>query len=72
MATTVPDRLSILIQCVRCGNELIAPEKSELRDGRYIGHLWLCPKCHAKFETLESVPVEALTADDVAPTLLVA
>jgi hypothetical protein len=31
MATTVPDRRSTLIKCVRCANELIAPEKSELR-----------------------------------------
>jgi hypothetical protein len=47
-------------------NELIAPEKSEFRDGKHIRHLWLCPKCTTCFESLESVPVEAMTADDVA------
>jgi hypothetical protein len=72
MVTTVPDRRSTLIKCVRCSNELVAPEKSEFRDGKYIRHLWLCPKCTTCFESLESVPVEAMTADDVAPSVLVA
>jgi transcriptional regulator NrdR family protein len=64
-------RIKFGVKCVHCGNELIAPEKSELRDGKYIRHAWLCPKCSDSFETLESLPVEAMTADDVVPSPLV-
>jgi hypothetical protein len=60
------------VKCVRCTSELVAPEKSELHDGKYIRHAWLCPKCSDWFETLESLPVEAMTADDVVPFPLVA
>jgi hypothetical protein len=47
------------VACVRCGNDLIAPEKSEhLVDGR-IRHLWHCPKCRVRFEAFLRFPVEA-------------
>ena len=60
------------IGCVRCGEELIAPDKSEYRAGTHIRHLWHCPKCAARFESIEQIPVEAMTADDIFPSLLVA
>ena len=46
MPTNVPKRRSIYgISCVKCSNKLIAPVKSEYRDGGHIRHMWLCPKC---------------------------
>ncbi len=73
MATMVSDRRSTFgINCVRCKDELIAPEKSEYCDGTHIRHLWLCPKCETSFESLESIPVEVMTADDIIPSTVVA
>ena len=60
------------ITCVQCHEELIAPDKSEYRIGTHIRHLWHCPKCAAYFETIEQIPVEAMTTDDIFPALLVA
>ena len=51
MATMLSNRRSTFgINCVQCHEELIAPEKSEYRDGTHIRHLWLCPKCATHFE----------------------
>ena len=73
MATMVPNRRSTFgIICVQCHEELIAPDKSEYRIGTHIRHLWHCPKCAAYFETIEQIPVEAMTTDDIFPALLVA
>jgi hypothetical protein len=73
MATMVSNRRSTFgINCVCCKDELIAPEKSEYRDGTYIRHLWLCPRCETTFESLESIPVEAMTADDIFSSRVVA
>ena len=73
MATMVPYRRSTFgINCVRCGEELIAPDRSEYRTGTHIRHLWHCPKCSARFESIEQIPVEAMTTDDIFPSLLVA
>ena len=73
MATMIPNRRSTSkITCVQCHEELIAPDKSECRAGTHIRHLWHCPKCAARFESIEQIPVEAMTADDIFPALLVA
>ncbi len=49
----------------------MTPEKSEYCDGTHIRHLWLCPKCETSFESLESIPVEAMTTDDtILPTVV--
>jgi hypothetical protein len=73
VATMVPDRRSTFrINCVRCNDELIAPEKSEYHDGKFIRHLWLCSKCRTRFETIESIPVEVMMTDDIAPSPLIA
>jgi hypothetical protein len=57
VATMVSDRRSTFgINCIRCNDELIAPEKSEYHDGKFIRHLWLCSKCKTRFESFESIP----------------
>ena len=35
------------MDCIRCGNDLIAPENSEYLDYQLIRHVWHCPMCHA-------------------------
>jgi hypothetical protein len=73
MAMMVPYRCSTFgINCVRCGEGLIAPDRSEYRADTHIRHLWHCPKCSAHFESIEQIPVEAMTTDDILPSLLVA
>jgi hypothetical protein len=73
MATMVSNRRSTFgSHCVRCKDELIAPEKSEYCDGTHIRHLWYCSNCETSFESLESIPVEAMTADDIFPSRVVA
>jgi hypothetical protein len=73
MPTMVPDRRSSFgIKCVECKVELIAPEKSEYRHGTHIRHLWYCSNCETSFESLESIPVEAMTTDDIFPSIVVA
>jgi hypothetical protein len=64
--------LTFGINCVRCKDELIAPERSEYRLGTQIRHLWYCSNCEASFESLESIPAEALTTDDIFSSALVA
>jgi DNA-directed RNA polymerase subunit RPC12/RpoP len=73
MATMLSDRRSTFgISCVRCGEELLAPDKSEYRAGTHIRHLWHCPNCSTRFESIEQIPVETMTTDDIFPALLVA
>jgi hypothetical protein len=72
MSTMVPNRRSTFgISCVGCSEELIAPDKSEYRAGTHIRHVWHCANCSARFESIEQIPVEAMTADDIFPSLLV-
>jgi hypothetical protein len=71
MPTTMPSRRSTFgVSCIKCSNELFAPAKSEFRDGGHIRHMWLCPKCTTCFDPLEQIPVEDMTIDDVAPSLV--
>ena len=71
MATMVPNRRSTFgINCVRCKDELIAPEKSEYRHGTHIRHLWYCSNCESSFEYLKFIRVEAMTTDDIFPSKL--
>jgi uncharacterized protein with PIN domain len=73
MATMVANHRSTFgIKCVRCGEELIAPDRSEYRNGMHIRHLWHCPKCAASFESIKQIPVEAMTTDDIFPSIVVA
>jgi hypothetical protein len=73
MSTMLPNRRSTFgISCVRCNEELITPDKSEYRAGTHIRHLWHCPNCSARFQSIEQIPVETMTTDDIFPALLVA
>ncbi len=59
MRTMVLERRpSFGINCIRCSNELIAPEKSEYHHGSHIRHLWLCLKCMTGFESIEATPAD--------------
>jgi hypothetical protein len=40
------------MKCVRCSNELIAPEWSEYWNERHIRHHWGCSRCDCCFETI--------------------
>jgi hypothetical protein len=54
MATMVSIRRSTFgINCVRCKDELIAPERSEYRHGTQIRNLWYCSNCDTSFESIE-------------------
>jgi hypothetical protein len=53
------------IDCVRCGNGLIAPMKTDYLDGQLIRHLWHCPKCNARFESFPRFPLEARRVRDL-------
>ena len=73
MATMIPNRRSTFgISCVRCHEELIAPDKSEYRAGTHIRHLWHCSNCAYRFKSIEQISVETMTTDDIFPALLVA
>ena len=53
MVTMVSIRRSTFgINCVRCKDELIAPNASEYRHGMHIRHLWNCSNCETSFESL--------------------
>jgi len=64
------------MKCVQCGNELIAPERSEYWKQRHVGHLWHCSKCHCSFETAALISADlsddGTLMDNVLPPLLVA
>jgi hypothetical protein len=47
-----------MMHCVQCSTELVAPERSEYRSDRQVCHIWCCPKCHACFDSLVSLPTD--------------
>jgi hypothetical protein len=53
-------RSSFGTNCVRCGDELIAPERSEYRDEGQIRHFWHCSRCDCSFEVIPSAQAEAI------------
>ena len=61
--------------CAQCGETLIAPERSEYVGAGKIHHAWQCSRCDHKFETLDPVPLTALSSELIEtflPNLLVA
>jgi hypothetical protein len=44
----VLDGLMTIRSCPNCGASLVAPEASELVDGREIRHYWICDDCGAE------------------------
>ncbi len=53
-------RSSFGTDCVQCGNELIAPERSDYRDKCQIVHLWHCPKCYCCFEVISPADTKSI------------
>ena len=39
----------MLVRCVHCDAELVAPVRSEYWSDKHACHIWLCPKCCACF-----------------------
>ena len=62
-------RSSFGTDCVQCGNELIAPERSEYRAERHVLHIWRCPKCDRSFEVIWSADSKSVT--DISAFLIV-
>jgi hypothetical protein len=66
------------MKCVQCGNELIAPERSEYWSDKRTCHIWYCRKCSCCFDSLVLFTAETksmkntTTRDDIFPSLLVA
>lgn len=72
MPTTESKRRSSFgTNCVQCGNELVAPERSEYRDEGHVLHLWRCSRCARSFEVIWSavgtIPRRVPRAVIVAP-----
>jgi hypothetical protein len=66
MVTKVLDPHSMFgMICVQCGDDLIAPERSEHLDDMRIRHLWHCPKCRVRFESFLRFPAEAKSVKDL-------
>jgi hypothetical protein len=57
------------IDCVQCGNELIAPESAAYLDDQLIRHVWHCMKCHARFESFPRFPPDARRVKDLVSTM---
>jgi hypothetical protein len=65
MVTKLPVPRMFGVHCVRCGNELIAPENTEYVDHQFIRHRWHCPKCRARFESFPRFPPTATRVKDL-------
>jgi hypothetical protein len=60
------------MNCIQCGNGLIAPEWSEYRNERRVHHVWRCCKCAACFETIaDTRSIKEFTTGDIFPSLAV-
>jgi hypothetical protein len=42
----------MLVRCVHCDTELVAPARSEYWSDKHACHIWLCPKCFACFSSV--------------------
>src|SRR5947207_2577424 len=47
-------RVPMLVRCVHCGTDLVAPVRSEYWSDNHACHIWHCPKCCACFSSLVS------------------
>jgi hypothetical protein len=76
-------RSSFGMDCIQCGDELIAPERSEYRGERQILHFWRCAKCDRCFEVISPADTKSIkevmtrieaivTGGNIFPSLLVA
>lgn len=53
------------VGCTRCGEELIAPERSEHVNARRVRHLWCCSNCTYEFETSVHLHAETTLATEI-------
>ncbi len=64
------------VKCVRCGEEQIAPTRTDYVSPEEVNNLWCCSNCGYVFETLDhlnaegALPIELVEA--FLPNLLVA
>jgi len=58
-------RSSFGMKCIRCDDELIAPERSEYRDQRQVRHLWHCWECDFCFESVVSFPADTKSIERI-------
>jgi hypothetical protein len=76
-------RSSFGMDCLQCGNELIAPESSGYGDERRVLHHWRCAKCDYGFDLISPTHTKSIrdvmtriedvvTRSDVSPSTLVA
>ena len=76
MGMRVPHRrCSFVMKCVQCGDELIAPERSEYRDEGDIQHVWHCPNCCACFGASAPSPFDVSSMKgrrDIPPAWMIA
>jgi hypothetical protein len=71
----------MLVRCIHCDTDLVAPARSEYWGDNRARHIWHCPKCCGCFSSVVSFPAdtnieplkEILTQDSsLFPSLLVA
>jgi hypothetical protein len=61
MRMTAPKRRSSFgTCCVRCGDDLIAPERSEYREEGQIRHFWHCSRCGCFFEVVPAAHTKSV------------
>jgi uncharacterized protein with PIN domain len=52
-------------ECIRCNDNLIAPDESQYVSERHVSHSWSCESCGHEFETSDhldfNVPRELLS-----------
>ena len=53
-------RSTFAMKCIECEHDLIAPERSEHQDERYILHFWRCPKCDCCFEVISPADTKSI------------
>ena len=63
--------------CIRCGEQLIAPDRCKYVDEEFVCYLWTCPKCGCQFESSaclyqEAKPLPPEIVEAFLPSLLVA
>jgi hypothetical protein len=47
------------IVCIRCGEMLIAPERSQYVTSGHVRHAWFCESCGGEFETSDHLRCDA-------------
>ena len=69
-------RTRFAAQCTQCGEELVAPQKSEFVNEAEVRHAWGCPSCGYEFfrsvQIDPKTPMPAELVEQYLPSLLVA